>query len=464
VADLRARIPHGRLLAAALLVGLVVRLLILWQTDALDARIADERQYLQLASSIHEGRGFAWASGAPTSLRPPLYPAFVAGIWTVAGEGDLQAVRLAQIALSLLTATLVYELGRRAYDARVGTLAAAITWLYPSLIYQDYTILTETLFTFLLVAFTLLAVILVQRPRALVALGCGLALGLGALTRSVLWPMPLVLCPALLLLLGGHLRQRLALSALVLAGYALVVTPWAVRNTRLQRVLTVVDTMGGMNLRMGNYEYTPEDRMWDAVSMTGQRSWIYAFTLEPHPAPVTEGVKDKWGQRKALEYMLANPGTTVRRMAIKFGDFWGLERSYIAGVQQGLYDPPRWFVVLAAGAILASCAAVMLVGAAGLWLARPEWRAYVVLLLPIVSISGLHAIVFGHSRYHLPLIPILALFAAAMGTEPARGRWRLHPRLAAAAALTVVIFVAFWVRQLLGIDIGPVRQLMGIGG
>ncbi len=59
--------------------------------------------------------------------------------------------------------------------------------------------------------------------------------------------------------------------------------------------------------------------------------------------PVTEGMKDKWAQRKAIEYMRRASGQTFRRSLIKFADFWGLEREFIAGVQQGLFNPPRWF-------------------------------------------------------------------------------------------------------------------------
>src|SRR4051812_19857840 len=86
------------LLAAALL----VRLAVLGATADLGIRIADEQHYFALASSIVDGRGFSFDTG-PTSLRPPLYPAFVAGLWTVTGTRSLQTVRLAQIVLGLVT-------------------------------------------------------------------------------------------------------------------------------------------------------------------------------------------------------------------------------------------------------------------------------------------------------------------------------------------------------------------------
>jgi len=254
--------------------------------------------------------------------------------------------------------------------------AAAVCWLYPSFIFFNFLILTETLFTFLLVAFVLLVVLLVQTPRPAFAIACGIALGLGALTRSILWPLPLILCPLLAVLIRAPLGRRVALPLLVLAGYAAVVAPWAVRNTRLQGVVTIVDTMGGMNLRMGNYEYTPDDRMWDAVALNGEKSWVHGLSRDFAGQTVTEGQKEKWAQRKALEYMRANPGITLRRALIKFADFWGLEREFAAGVQNGFYAPPAWLQVFGSVAIVLAYVIVIAAGAAGIWLAAPgDWRS-----------------------------------------------------------------------------------------
>jgi 4-amino-4-deoxy-L-arabinose transferase-like glycosyltransferase len=448
---------------AVLAGGLVVRLALIASSGTLGPRIEDEKQYVQLAESLYEGRGFAWASGERTSLRPPLYPALVAGVWHVAGRGNLQAVRFVQCLLGLLTAAMIVAIGRRAFDARIGRIAAAIVWLYPSFIYLNVTLLSETLFTFLLVLFLLLATALTRPSSTWTAIACGAALALGALTRSVLWPLPLALCPLLFVVARGTARRRMFTAAAVFAGYVVVIAPWAVRNTRLQGVPEVVDTMGGMNLRMGNYEYTPEDRMWDAVSLTGEESWIHALNTEhvvPPDGVFTEGMKDKWAQRKALAYIAAHPGTTLRRSVIKFGDLWGLDRSYAAGLQQGLYHPPAWFGLPAALAMLASSGLIILAGAAGIWLARPDWRSHLVLLLPIVAVTAVHALVFGHPRYHDPLIPILSLYAAALAARPAEvvrraGRWSRT-----GAILTLVVLVGFWARQIAVVDGARVRAFV----
>ena len=105
--------------------------------------------------------------------------ALIAAIWHVTGEGALQPIRAVQVLLSLLTSVFVFAIGRRVWNARVGAIGAAIAWLDPTAIYLNSTILTETLFTTLLVAFVLATVMVVQTRTWASALICGLALGLG---------------------------------------------------------------------------------------------------------------------------------------------------------------------------------------------------------------------------------------------------------------------------------------------
>jgi 4-amino-4-deoxy-L-arabinose transferase-like glycosyltransferase len=451
-------------LAVAFAAGLLVRLAILANTGGLTAKIVDEQQYSRIAQNLVAGHGFAWAENEPTSIRPPLYPALLAAVWRVSPD-NLQAVRVAQILLGLATAVLVFVLGSRVYGPTVGAWAAAVCWLYPSYIFFNFLILTETLFTFLLVAFVLAVVLLVQTPRPAFAIACGITLGLGALTRSILWPLPLILCPLLAVLIRAPLGRRLALPLLVLAGYAAVVAPWAVRNTRLQGVVTIVDTMGGMNLRMGNYEYTPDDRMWDAVALNGEKSWVHGLSRDFAGQPVTEGQKEKWAQRKALEYMRANPGITLRRALIKFADFWGLEREFAAGVQNGFYAPPAWLQVFGSIAIVLAYVIVIAAGAAGIWLAAPEdWRMHVALLLPVAVIMGAHTIVFGHSRYHLPLMPIFAIYAAAVLSAQVPVYRFSHRPVLVGAAVTVTVLFSVWIRQIVIQDFARITALLSHAG
>jgi hypothetical protein len=82
-----------------------------------------------------------------------------------------------------------------------------------------------------------------------------------------------------------------------------------------------------------------------------------------------------------------------------------------------------------------------------------------VLLLPIVVITGVHSLVFGHSRYHLPLVPVLGVYAAAvLQAGPIRLAGR-HRVAAFGALLTLGLIVALWARQIFLVDAGRLRAL-----
>lgn len=441
--------------------GLLFRIIVFSQTADLGTKIVDEQHYARLATTVVQHGVYGMDPAQPTSMRPPLFPGMVAALWSVTGVGNFQIIRAVNILLAGVTVWVIYLLGRDLFGPAVGRGAAVLFWLYPSLVFFDFTVLTETLFTLLFASCTLLLARLVREPRAWTALAAGAVMGAAALTRSVLWPFPLVLCPVLLLILPGRFTTRVALAALFLVGHVVVLTPWSIRNTRLQGTTTIVDTMGGLNLRMGNYEHTPDDRMWDVVNLRGEKNWGYALAEDfPGRTHFTEGDKDKWAQKRALQYMLANPGITLRRSVIKVSDFFGLEREFAAGIQQRLFAPPRWFGVLASIVIVIAYVIVILTGVAGTWLAPTRWREHVIVLLPMLGILGGHALAFGHSRYHMPLMPILGVFAVALAMRGVTAVRRAALWQRAGAAACAAILLAIWVHQVLVVDADRIRGLI----
>src|SRR3546814_1865672 len=56
-----------------------------WSSDVCSSdllKIVDEQHYHELATHLARGDGFAMNTG-PTSMRPPLYPFFVAATWAL---------------------------------------------------------------------------------------------------------------------------------------------------------------------------------------------------------------------------------------------------------------------------------------------------------------------------------------------------------------------------------------------
>ena len=458
VAAVSSSIP----LAAVLAAGFGLRLLLLTNTVSMPLRIVDEQHYAQLATSLSHGRGFTWDTGELTSIRPPMYPLFIATVWRVVGYESIQAVRTAQLVLGLLTVIAVYVLAHRLFDRRTALVSAAVMCFYPSFLFSGILLLTEVLFTLLIVILAIAYEALMNRPGPGRGAFVGAMVGVAALTRSIVSPLPIVLMPLVVASLRGSWKRRATLALCIVTGYLVVVGPWAVRNTLLQRTLTIVDTMGGMNLRMGNYDYTPETRMWDGVSLTGEKSWSHALR-ETHPESIqlTEGQKAAWAQREALAYMASHLVTTAKRSILKFADFWGLERELAAGFQQRLYQPAPWFAWLATIATALSYPFVIVTAVIGAFTIAPADRRTHLFILTLVALfTAVHSIVFGHSRYHLPLVPFLAMYAAVGCSQAAWRRLLARPRLAAGATLTIALFIAIWCREVLFRDADRLRALL----
>jgi hypothetical protein len=174
--------------------------------------------------------------------------------------------------------------------------------------------------------------------------------------------------------------------------------------------------MGGRNFMMGNYEYTPLYRAWDAVSVGGEHAWDRVLFRETEPSlRDTQGKIDKLAMARGLKFVKENPGLTLKRDIVKFFDFWGLERELVAGADRGYFGPISRMGVVVIGIIVCGYyVAVLFGGIFGAVLSPPtDRRQHVLLMLPIAFICGVHTLVFAHSRYHLPVMPFVTLYAAA---------------------------------------------------
>ena len=135
---------------------------------------------------------------------PPGYAVFLAGVLLVS-DLDTAAVAFVQHLMGLAAGLLVYLIGRRLFGPLVGLVAALLTVLDGELALYEHAVMTETLFTVLLLC--AMALVLLRLPGSiwLKVAGFGLLAGTATLVR----PTGLLL-PCLALLLRGW-AQRVAL-------------------------------------------------------------------------------------------------------------------------------------------------------------------------------------------------------------------------------------------------------------
>jgi len=408
-----------------------VRLAVLALAGANVRLLGDEAAYQQIAENVAAGRGF-WQDNNPFfpgqqlwAWQAPLYPLALAAIYSAAGPNLLLA-KLFGVIVGAATVAVVYDLALRVFSGarRPAAAAAAIVAIYPALVTNSHAILSETLFTFLVVAaFDLGARVIDPREdssAARTAAVAGVVWGLATLTRGI----TLYFTP--LLAIGLGLRRGLAAGVLFLIASVVVIAPYTIRNHAVFGRFVLLETKGGVNLWLGNSPYTPDRfirNVWKAE--------VRAPMLAELPAGELE--RDHVAYRLATSYIVEHPATFFARMPIKHADFWGFER-YVVDNAETTVKGGGWHSPVKAAADLATIVAYMFVMVAGVagFVHAPDDRWKLSLGAFLVYFTSVHLVIFGDGRFHLPLIPFVAIYAG----------WILaRPRLERSAVRTAIVAV-----------------------
>jgi len=104
---------------------------------------------------------------------------------------------------------------------------------------------------------------------------------------------------------------------------------------------------------------------------------------------------------------------------------------------------------------------VMVLACLGLFLATPvDRRIHTVMIVVMLFMSGLHALVFGHSRYHLPLIPILILYGASAIIGRSWVDLGKSLRASAGPLITYMLLLIAWGREVIVVETERVQLLL----
>lgn len=415
--------------ARIFLIALIVRLLPVLLTRSLGIGLDDMIQYDMLARSLASGNGFRWYAQADlkllqdyidfdlehvkdydpqlglfTSFRAPLYPAFLAVVYKIAGTDFSRffAARVAQVfLLGAPLAPLTYFTARRLLAGQTlqpvqmqsaAKIAAWIVALYPMLIVYPLGLGTENPFFLLLFLSFYFLLRCLDQNRAWTPVIAGALLGLTSLTRSVIL---LFIILALLYLFLNHRK------AAILAGAAflIVIFPWVIRNSLLHGKLTGIETSMGYNLYLG---YHPQ----------GNGSFVFGPSLDLLKI-VDDAERDTVGTRQALEFVRLHPDRIVPLAAARLGYFFGLEKRvlmyFYSNNLLGYIAPqtliPVGLILVLPFVVLASLSAFSLP-----LLARDP--KMVLLFMLFAAYLAPHVLILSEDRFHLALIPFLAILSS----------------------------------------------------
>jgi len=480
--EVLARRVGGRSVLRILALALVVRVVVnVANVGANPDRMfkPDSLEYERYARNLLTHHVYTLDREAPheaDSFRPPLYVFLLAAVYGLVGHVP-QLIVLLQTLLAVATTYLVYDLGRLALTPKLGRWAACVFAVAPAPVLYSGFILSETLFTFLMVwsARSLAAYLwggggdlgdsasVAGYPRAgdLAQVGVsGALLGLATLTRAIS-QFYIALPIALVLWLRGRGAWRAA--AVLAGGFAMVVLPWVARNHAAVGAVHI-SAAGQYNLFYCH-----------AASV---HRYVRGGDLESARASLASEVRERLGGeasaravaraqvRVALGEIAAHPLVVARlgvlwvgRLLFDVGNgllyfaefyedgapaeasLWSLLWGELRLTLASLAAVWRGHGLLVSLVIAGFCAGYVVVLAGSYKLAvlgcvdlvRGEGRGAAVLLAATVVYLAVLPGPLGELRFRVPFVPYLALLVAA-GVEGVLTRWGNGAARAGAAA------------------------------
>jgi 4-amino-4-deoxy-L-arabinose transferase-like glycosyltransferase len=391
--------------------ALVLRAAYLFQiqhTPLTDFLLVDSKFYHEWAKNIAAGD---WLGGNHTFVMAPLYAYFLAIIYWLGGS-NFQAALSIQIFIGSASCVLAYFVAEKYLNRLTAIIAGISCAVYPVFIFYDGTLLKENLMVFVSLLFVLMYPVAVPEPSALSSrrrlVFCGVLVGLNALMRPTIFLLPPLIFAWEWLASRKDALKRLGWMVL---GIAIVIAPVALRNKYVGGEWVVTVASGGMNFWTGNNPtshgayvgapfVTSEEPQYEDEDFRKEASRRLGRELTVSQA------SDYW-YKEGFSFLVNNPARSLWLMWRKTLSFWhkielpsdlnyyfARDFSSVIGMNPlsfGLFAPLGLM-----GIILA-------------WRRFPKSR----LLTFFIASNFLASIIFfNSSRYRLPVVALIIIFAA----------------------------------------------------
>jgi len=354
--------------------------------------VKDALQYHTIAINQLNGYGHALEPGKPTSLRPPLYPLFLAGIYTITGADYLHALYAQALMHALLVCPLFWLGFRISGRFWIGILTACIFAIHTSfeLVSQ---LLRENLTVALVVLFLCSAYAAFCRPDFKKFILVGIFAGLLGLTNPVFVPLGVAFSTSAIFRRKARtLYKMLILQALV---SILIIAPWMVRNklineNKQEQHLKLAIVYGYYPAFTGEWRWP----VWNMTNLEEEREQAKSFIAQNHD--------NKALLAELRSKIMANPLGTTKLAFNRALLLWA--------------SPPVGISLLRSCSITIATMALFLnwlfviLGLIGLsWYC---WKHEVLLAFGFMALylTAVYAITHSIRRYGYPLVPQSCLF------------------------------------------------------
>lgn len=356
--------------------------------------MSDSFLYDAFAKNIANGTGYAFPEGRLTAYWPVGTSAIYALLYLVFGA-SFTSIVIFNIIIGMLIVWLTSALAQRHFNQKTAILASLFVAAWPILIQFTTILASELIFISLILAAIFIWGKKEIPPMINVIIWATLICGATYVRPTAL--ALIVVLPVLSWLNKGTIKQTLKSLSIAAITAAILFAPWVYRNHQVFNQFVLVSANGGVNLWMGNH-----------AGSTG------GYTPLPDIEFENEAVRDQHLKKKAIQYITQNPveymKLTIKRAIITYkaetiGIVWNsaldkmLSESTILVLK--LISSLYWWLLL----ILATIGIFKL-------LRGGEMTIFNVLFVTCGFFFIFPLLTVAQDRYHMPIDPFLAIFAA----------------------------------------------------
>jgi hypothetical protein len=399
-------------LVSILLLGLGLRVAEAWDGRA---AVYDAAAYATIAANLERGEGFTLGREAtqPASNYSPGLPLLTGGIYALTGGIHERTARVALALIGALAILFAYLIGRRLSGALAGLIGAGAVAIYPALLEYQGMLMSEPLAATLLSG-AVLAILWAAGPAAAARvrwLGPGLLLGALALTRPEYLAISLPIA-VVVLARGGWdgWRECLVQAVILLAGLAVVVAPWTVRNAVALDRFVPISTGGGQVLFSGSYMPSGGDPERVGVEVLERHpelrqelppdprleQILTALAAQRFPGVESDAALARMGRERLWDDLTERPLGYAGFVAAKVGRIWSHGPRDV--MREPVWEALHWALV-----------ALGLLGL-GLLAWQRRWEA-LLLGVVLVSVTATGALLVASPRRLLVAMPLVAALA-----------------------------------------------------
>ena len=429
---------HRNVFLILLICGLTLRLLaVVFFHPPL---ISDDIDYQALAQSLAAGSGFE-LEGKPTAYRMPGYPLILAATYVLFGDSNL-CMKLLQVLADITSCFLIFAIGKKMFSEGVGLLALGIAAFFPIQILYVSHVMTETIFTTVLL-FIVWRVLNEQNGGWIWnALVLGAVIGIAILIRTT----AVVLLPVIYLYRHSsktrwvpNLREFALMTGMAL----IVVSPWIVRNyVEFHRV--ALTSNSGVNFWMGNHSGA---------------SGSYSFPTVENPL---RSVQDDFersdlGFALGLEFITSHSSEFAILLGKKFAHFFAADYWLMTTIEY----KPVWRSYPNAATVFAELSgwniaiihlpfmATLLLGLFGLIFHKGDDSRALFLFAGLILLwLFVHLFFYAGARYRFPIVPLFIL-TSAFGFHLIRTKTFLLSKLRLTTFVCLAgLFISGWAAEL----------------